>query len=287
MTYKQMRLCDKMKDLSQSKTGEGWLRSKIRHAQWRHRRPPAFTCYIYNALGCCYESMRQYRKAIALHEEHKKIAEEEEVRAGVGRAYGDLGNCYEGMGQYRKTIALLHQERKKIAEEVVDRGGVLGACGDLCRCYAQEGKLDQALTYGSQTYQLSREVQLRKKEIKAALVVGSVLRLALRAHRRGQASHGLAWPSVRQGGMRCSVQPLVSVGVYEWQSGGGGEVAAPESPSRAFGSRRTCSCLVSTLIWGGRRRLLLISSSTSRGMCRKHVVCARGAGKCGARTRQC
>jgi tetratricopeptide (TPR) repeat protein len=68
-------------------------------------------------LGNCYDSMGQYRKAIELHQEDKKIAEEVGDRAGVGRACGNLGNCYDRMAQYRKAIEL-NQEGKKIAEEV-------------------------------------------------------------------------------------------------------------------------------------------------------------------------
>ena len=64
------------------------------------------------------------------------------------------------MRQYEKAIEL-HEEDKKIAEEVGDRAGVGRACANLCRCYAQDGKFDQARTYGNQYYQISRELQLR------------------------------------------------------------------------------------------------------------------------------
>jgi tetratricopeptide (TPR) repeat protein len=135
-----------------------------------------------------YMSTGQYGKAIDLHEEDKKIAEEAGDRTDVGKACGNLGNCYESMGQYGKAIEL-HEEDKKIAEEVGNRAGVGRICGYLCRSYAQDGKFDQSLTYCNQCYEF-------------------------------------AWPSVRRGGMRCSSYLLVSVGGQEWQSGGGGEMAA-------------------------------------------------------------
>lgn len=37
----------------------------------------------------------QHAKAIALHQEDKKIAEEVEYRGGVRMACGNLGCCYE------------------------------------------------------------------------------------------------------------------------------------------------------------------------------------------------
>jgi len=138
-------------------------------------------------LGNCYESMGQYGKAIKLHQEHKKIAEEVGDRAGVGTASCNLGNCYMSMGQYVKAIGL-HQEHKKIAEELGDRAGVGRACGNLCRSYAQDGKFDQALTYGNQRHKISRELQLRDEELQAAHDMGTVLRLALSADRRGHAT---------------------------------------------------------------------------------------------------
>ena len=132
-------------------------------------------------------SRGQYGPAIEVHQEHKKIAEEVGDRAGVGRACFNLGNCYNRMGQYGKAIEL-QQEHKKIAEEVGDRAGVGAACGNLCRCYAQDGKFDQALTYGNQRYQISKDLQLRNEELKAAHDMGTVLRLALRADRHGHAT---------------------------------------------------------------------------------------------------
>jgi hypothetical protein len=138
-------------------------------------------------LGICYISLGLCRKAIELHEEHKKIAEEVGDRSGVGTACGSLGICYESMGQYGKAIAL-HEEHKQIAEEVGNPAEVARACCDLCRSYSRDGKLDQALTYGNQSYEISREVQLRNEEVLAAYAMGTVLVIALRADRRGHAA---------------------------------------------------------------------------------------------------
>ena len=81
------------------------------------RAPPEAVCFIYGTLGICYQSMGQYAKAIPLHEESKKIAEEVGDRTDVGKVCGNLGNCYSSIGQCEKAI-VLHQEDKKIAEEV-------------------------------------------------------------------------------------------------------------------------------------------------------------------------
>ena len=146
-TAKQKRLWEKMKDLDAKQDWRGLAALENEARTVATQAPTDLACNIYNRLGCCYESMGQYGKAIELHEEHKKIAEEVGDRAGVGRA-----------------------------------------CGNLCRCYAQDGKFDQALTYGNQRYQISRELQLRNEELKAAHDIGTVLRLALSADRRGHAT---------------------------------------------------------------------------------------------------
>ncbi|XP_044172276.1 G-protein-signaling modulator 2-like, partial [Acropora millepora] len=97
----------------------------------------------YGNLGCAYQSLSDYRKAIEYHEKHLEIAKEIGDRAGEGRAYGNLGTAYQSLGDYRKAIeyhekrlgcaykslgdygkAIEYQEKRlKIAKEVGDRAG--------------------------------------------------------------------------------------------------------------------------------------------------------------------
>ena len=183
------------------------------------RVPPQTAFYIYGTLGQCYETTRQYAKAIVLHEEGKKIADEvgdlaplgtacgclriyhlgmgqygkaiavleeykksaEEMGDGelVGDACGNMGVCYYDMGQYGQAIALL--EHKKIAGEIGDRAGVARTCSNLGNCHAEEGRLAEAIAYFNQSYAISREAKLRGEESNAAALLGTVLVHALRA----------------------------------------------------------------------------------------------------------
>ena len=116
-TAKQKRLWEKMKDLDAKQDWRGLAALENEARTAATQAPTDLACNIYNRLGCCYRSMGQYGKAITMHKEGKKIAEEVGDRAGVGRACGNLGRCYGNMGQYGKAIEL-HEEDKKIAEEV-------------------------------------------------------------------------------------------------------------------------------------------------------------------------
>jgi hypothetical protein len=63
-------------------------------------------------------SMGQYEKAIALHQEHKKIAEEVGDRSGVGGACANLGNCYFSMRQYVKRAGIcVHRRRRRSCKD--------------------------------------------------------------------------------------------------------------------------------------------------------------------------
>ena len=143
-TAKEKRLWEKMKDLDAKQDWRGLAALEDEARMAATQAPTDLACNIYNRLGCCYESMGQYGKAIELHEEHKKIAEEVGDRAGVGRACGNLGCCYQSMGEYARAIAL-HEESKKIAEEVGDRAGVGKACCCLGCCYRSMGEYARAI----------------------------------------------------------------------------------------------------------------------------------------------
>ena len=138
-TAEQMRLWEKMKDLDAK---QDWRRLAALEQEARTvatQAPPDLACAIYSRLGNCYGRMGQFEKAIAMHKEGKKIAEEVRDRAGVGAACANLGNCYGSMGQYGKAIALF-EEDKKIVEEVGRACGNLGSCYESKRCNEQDMK---------------------------------------------------------------------------------------------------------------------------------------------------
>ena len=75
-TAKEKRLWEKMKDLDAKQDWRGLAALEDEARMAATQAPTDLACNIYNRLGCCYRSMGQYGKAIELHQECKKIAEE-------------------------------------------------------------------------------------------------------------------------------------------------------------------------------------------------------------------
>ena len=126
LTDKVMRLWEKMKDLYAK---QDWRRLAAFEDEARTvvtLAPPNRASCIYSTLGIFYYRMGQYGKAMGLHEENKKIAEEVGDRAGVGWACGNLGNCYYRMGQYGRAIAL-HSRQKRSSSSATREAAKLGS----------------------------------------------------------------------------------------------------------------------------------------------------------------
>ena len=119
----QEGMLQRLKDLVSKEDWRGLVAMEDEAGRVARQAPLHVAGVIYGMLGYSYQSMGEYARAIALHEEHKKIAEEVGDRAEVGMACGSLGICYESMGEYARAIAL-HAEGKKISEEIGDRAGV-------------------------------------------------------------------------------------------------------------------------------------------------------------------
>jgi tetratricopeptide (TPR) repeat protein len=110
-----------------------------------------------NNLGLCYSSTGQYARALELHAEHKAIAEERGDRAGVAAACCNLGLCYSSTGQYAQALEL-HAEHKAIAEELGDRAGVAAACCNLGLCYGHTGQYARALELHAEHKAIAEEL---------------------------------------------------------------------------------------------------------------------------------
>ena len=82
-TAKEKRLWEKMKDLDAKQDWRGLAALENEARTAATQAPTDLACNIYNRLGCCYRSMGQYGKAITMHKEGKKIAEEVGDRAGA------------------------------------------------------------------------------------------------------------------------------------------------------------------------------------------------------------
>jgi tetratricopeptide (TPR) repeat protein len=110
-----------------------------------------------NRLGLCYESLGQYKKAIAHHQQHYDISEEIVNQREVAISLGNLGNCYNSLGQYEKAITY-HQQHHDISEEIGFRQGVAKSLGNLGICYHCLGQYEKAITYHQQDHHISEEM---------------------------------------------------------------------------------------------------------------------------------
>ncbi|TYQ27052.1 tetratricopeptide repeat protein [Pseudanabaena sp. UWO311] len=114
-----------------------------------------------NRLGICYDSLGQYEKAIAYHQQSLDISEEIGNRQGVAISLGNLGNCYDSLGQYEKAIAY-QQQSLDINEEIGDRQGLARSLGNLGNCYKNLGQYEKAITHHQQSLEIKEEIGNRQ-----------------------------------------------------------------------------------------------------------------------------
>jgi tetratricopeptide (TPR) repeat protein len=110
-----------------------------------------------NRLGNCYDSLGQYEKAIAYHQQHHDINEEIGDQQGVASSLGNLGSCYIFLGQYKKAIAF-YQQSLDISEEIGDRQGMAISIGNLGNCYGSLGQYEKAIAHHQQYHDISEEI---------------------------------------------------------------------------------------------------------------------------------
>ncbi|GBE75691.1 tetratricopeptide repeat protein 28 like [Microcystis aeruginosa NIES-87] len=112
-------------------------------------------------LGNCYNCLGQYEKAIAYHQQSLEISEEIGYRQGVAISLANLGNCYNCLGQYEKAIAY-HQQSLEISEEIGYRQGVASSLGNLGNCYKSLGQYEKAIFYHQKCHDISEAMDDRK-----------------------------------------------------------------------------------------------------------------------------
>ncbi|MFM6519081.1 MAG: tetratricopeptide repeat protein, partial [Microcystis panniformis] len=110
-----------------------------------------------NRLGLCYDSLGQYEKAIAYHQQCHDISKEIGYQQGVAISLCGLGNCYDNLGQYEKAIAL-YQQYHDISEEIGNRQGVASSLGNLGICYKNLGQYEKAISLYQQYRNISEEI---------------------------------------------------------------------------------------------------------------------------------
>ncbi len=110
-----------------------------------------------NRLGLCYDSLGQYEKAIAYHQQCHDISKEIGYQQGVAISLCGLGNCYDNLGQYEKAIAL-YQQYHDISEEIGYRRGVANSLCGLGNCYKSLGQYEKAIAHYQQYHDISEEI---------------------------------------------------------------------------------------------------------------------------------
>ncbi|MFM6875982.1 MAG: tetratricopeptide repeat protein, partial [Microcystis panniformis] len=121
-------------------------------------------------LGIGYKNLGQYEKAISLYQQYRNISEEIGFQQGVAHSLGNLGNCYDLLGQHENAIAH-HQQSLKIEEEMGDRQGVAISLGSLGNSYYSLGQYEKAIAYNQQSLEISKEVDDRQE---TAISLGSL-----------------------------------------------------------------------------------------------------------------
>ncbi|WP_036402273.1 tetratricopeptide repeat protein [Microcystis aeruginosa] len=114
-----------------------------------------------NRLGLCYDSLGQYEKAIAYHQQCHDISKEIGYQQGVAISLCGLGNCYDNLGQYEKEIAL-YQQYHDISEEIGYRRGVANSLCGLGNCYDNLGQYEKAIAHYQQYHDISEEIGYRQ-----------------------------------------------------------------------------------------------------------------------------
>ncbi|MFN7298289.1 MAG: tetratricopeptide repeat protein [Pseudanabaena sp.] len=106
-----------------------------------------------NRLGNCYNSLHQYEKSIAHHQQHHDISEEIGDRQGVASSLGNLGNCYNNRGEYEKEIAYL-QQCLEIMKVIGNQSGIATSLDNLGCSYHDLGEYKKAITYHQQSLEI-------------------------------------------------------------------------------------------------------------------------------------
>ena len=158
-------------------------------------------------LGNCYYHTGDYARAIEMHEQRRAMAEELGDRAGVAGACGNLGMIYERTGDYMRALQM-HEQDRALAEALGDRAGLAGACGNLGHCYCGIGEHMKAISYFQTQFVISEELGLEDNQAKAALDMGAVMVLHIRADRQAAAASQALSPAAHLPGPLPSASAL-------------------------------------------------------------------------------
>ena len=110
-------------------------------------------------LGNAYQSLGEYERAIAFHQQHLDIAREIGDRRGQANSLGNLGNAYHSLGEYKRAISF-HQQSLEITRDIGDRRGIANSLMSLSAAYQQVGRIKDGIVATQQAQQIMMEMEL-------------------------------------------------------------------------------------------------------------------------------
>ena len=128
-------------------------------------------CASLSNLGCVYEDLSDYPKAISYHKQALEVYREMETqkgfRANLGKegiraVLGNLGIVYSNLGDYPKAISY-HKQALEINRKSGDKKGVacnLNSLGGVCQSL---GDYPNAISYFEQALEIYRKVEDKKE----------------------------------------------------------------------------------------------------------------------------
>ncbi|QIZ73677.1 tetratricopeptide repeat protein [Oxynema aestuarii AP17] len=125
-----------------------------------------------NNLGNAYYSLGQYREAIAFHEQSLEIERAIGNRGGEANSLGNLGNAYNSLGQYREAIAF-HEQSLEIERAIGNRGGEANSLGNLGNAYNSLGQYREAIAFHEQSLEIQRAIGNRGGEANSLIGLGN------------------------------------------------------------------------------------------------------------------
>ncbi|HEY0173109.1 MAG TPA: tetratricopeptide repeat protein [Pyrinomonadaceae bacterium] len=114
-------------------------------------------------LGCVYDDLGEYRRAIEFYEQRRTISREIGDRLDEGSVLNNLGVAYGKLGETRRAIEF-YEQRLTIVREVGDQRGEGNVLNNLGIAYGALGETRHAVEYHEQALVITREIGDRKGE---------------------------------------------------------------------------------------------------------------------------
>jgi len=121
------------------------------------RVTPQTTVSCYNCIGCAFNCLSQYQKAIGALQKSLKIAQKIRDSEGEADALGNLGIAHHYLGKYQEAIAF-HKQQLELSRKIGERWGEGNALGNLGNTYHHLGKYKQAIAFHKKSLKVKQEI---------------------------------------------------------------------------------------------------------------------------------